>query len=153
MKKQLIIAGVIGVLAHHSAHAIDAKYREQLERSGCTQVSEAQGCDITKTKAENAKAGFGSAGTSAAHPSFNCSKATHEIEQLICSDAELAALDVSLTDLYKVVLKNTPKAAQKRLKAEQNGWVKGRNECWKADDKRACTKGEYEARINDLKDR
>jgi hypothetical protein len=40
------------------AHAINAKYRQQLERSGCTQVTEAQGCDITKTKAENAKAGF-----------------------------------------------------------------------------------------------
>ncbi len=41
-----------------SAHAINAKYAKQLERSGCTQMSEQQGCDITKTKAENAKAGF-----------------------------------------------------------------------------------------------
>jgi hypothetical protein len=41
------------------AQAINATYRKQLERSGCTQVSEAQGCDITKTKAENEKAGFG----------------------------------------------------------------------------------------------
>jgi uncharacterized protein len=89
----------------------------------------------------------------AAKPSFNCGKATHEIEQLICSDDELAALDVSLTNLYKTLLKNTPSAAQKRLKAEQSGWVKGRNDCWKATDKRACTKGEYEARINELKDR
>jgi hypothetical protein len=43
---------------HTSPHAINAKYRQQLERSGCTQASEAQGCDITKTKEENAKAGF-----------------------------------------------------------------------------------------------
>ena len=42
-----------------SAHAIDKEYRKMLERSGCTQVTEAQGCDINKTKAENAKAGFG----------------------------------------------------------------------------------------------
>jgi uncharacterized protein len=89
----------------------------------------------------------------AAKPSFNCSKATHEIEQLICNDDELAALDVSLNELYKAVMKNTPTAAQKRLKSEQIGWSKGRNDCWKADDKRACTKGEYEARINVLKDR
>lgn len=40
------------------AHAISAKYRQQLMDSGCTQVSELQGCDINKTKAENAKAGF-----------------------------------------------------------------------------------------------
>ena len=87
----------------------------------------------------------------AAKPSYNCSKATHEIEQLICSDAELAALDVSLNELYKVVLKNTPAAAQKRLKSEQIGWSKGRNDCWKLDDKHACVKGEYETRINELK--
>jgi len=41
------------------AHAIDKEYAKKLERSGCTQVTEAQGCDINKTKAENAKAGFG----------------------------------------------------------------------------------------------
>ena len=89
----------------------------------------------------------------AAKPSFNCSKASHEIEKLICSDDELAALDVSLNDLYKAVLKNTPAAAQKRLKSEQIGWSKGRNDCWKEADKRACTKDEYETRINELKDR
>lgn len=38
------------------AHAISEKYRQQLERSGCTQVTEGNGCDITKTKAENMKA-------------------------------------------------------------------------------------------------
>ncbi|MGF6189659.1 hypothetical protein [Serratia sp. 2723] len=43
------------------AHAINAKFAQQLERSGCTQVTEAQGCDIHKTKAENARAGFGAA--------------------------------------------------------------------------------------------
>ena len=41
-----------------SVCAISAKYAEQLEQSGCTQVSEAQGCDIKKSRAENAKAGF-----------------------------------------------------------------------------------------------
>jgi hypothetical protein len=58
MTRTLIIL-MTALLAHTPAHAINAKYRQQLERSGCTQVSEAQGCDITKTKKENAKAGFG----------------------------------------------------------------------------------------------
>ena len=89
----------------------------------------------------------------AGQPSFDCSKATHEIEQLICRDADLAALDRSLADLYAVVLKHTPADKQKALKAEQRGWVKGRDDCWKADDKHACAKGEYETRINELKDR
>lgn len=47
------------VFASFSAQAIDKKYAQKLERSGCTQVTEMQGCDINKTKAENAKAGFG----------------------------------------------------------------------------------------------
>ena len=58
MKKSLIIAVGTVLLANTPAHAIDAKYRQKLERSGCTQMSEMQGCDINKTKAENAKAGF-----------------------------------------------------------------------------------------------
>jgi hypothetical protein len=60
MKIQLILVAA-ALLASTSAHAIDEKYRQKLERSGCTQVSEMQGCDINKTKAENAKAGFGTA--------------------------------------------------------------------------------------------
>ena len=64
MNKKLIIATGIALLVHNSAYAINAKYRKQLERSGCTQVTEAQGCDITKTKKENAKAGFIDAGAS-----------------------------------------------------------------------------------------
>ena len=42
----------------NQAFAIDEKYRHQLEQSGCTQLSELQGCDIRKSKQENIKAGF-----------------------------------------------------------------------------------------------
>ncbi|MBM4199982.1 MAG: hypothetical protein FJ189_01685 [Gammaproteobacteria bacterium] len=58
MNKAFAITLATSLLASAPAHAINAKYRKQLERSGCTQVTEAQGCDITKTKEENAKAGF-----------------------------------------------------------------------------------------------
>lgn len=55
-----IILPVLAILivAQSPAYAINDKYRQQLEQSGCTQVSETQGCDIHKSKAENAKAGF-----------------------------------------------------------------------------------------------
>ncbi|MEE4380205.1 MAG: lysozyme inhibitor LprI family protein [Candidatus Competibacteraceae bacterium] len=89
----------------------------------------------------------------ASKPSFDCSKAEHEAEELICKDDELAALDRNLTDLYKALYKNTPASEQKLLKAEQIGWVKGRNDCWKADDQYACVKDAYEVRITELKDR
>lgn len=54
-----IVAGlfVSPFIMPEQAHAISAHYRAQLERSGCTQVTESNGtCDIHKTKAENAKA-------------------------------------------------------------------------------------------------
>lgn len=58
MKRAILPALVILIAAQSPAYAINDKYRKQLEQSGCTQVSETQGCDIHKTKAENAKAGF-----------------------------------------------------------------------------------------------
>jgi len=60
MKIQLALFAS-AILASASVQATDAKYQQQLERSGCTQVTELQGCDINKTKTENAKAGFGTA--------------------------------------------------------------------------------------------
>jgi uncharacterized protein len=89
----------------------------------------------------------------AADPSFDCAKASSETEKLICKDAELAELDQELASLYQVLLKNLPASEQKRLKAEQRGWVKGRDDCWKAADLRACVASEYRARIMELKDR
>ena len=57
MNTKLLATLGIALLAHTSAHAISDKYRQQLERSGCTQVTEAQGCDIHKSKAQNPYAG------------------------------------------------------------------------------------------------
>ncbi|MFM5556756.1 hypothetical protein [Aeromonas rivipollensis] len=61
MSRNAALIVTLTLLGMAPAHAINAKYAQQLERSGCTQVTEAQGCDIHKTKAENAAAGFGDA--------------------------------------------------------------------------------------------
>ena len=61
VKVHLAAVVVIGLTLPLVAHAIDPAYAKKLERSGCTQASELQGCNINKTKAENAKAGFGQA--------------------------------------------------------------------------------------------
>jgi hypothetical protein len=58
MRLTLIVLLGAAFLVHSNAFATNAKYQQQLENSGCTQVSELEGCDITKSKAENAKAGF-----------------------------------------------------------------------------------------------
>ena len=52
--KKLMIAIILATVAAAPAHAINAKYREQLERSGCNEMNAGQGCDIHKTKAQNA---------------------------------------------------------------------------------------------------
>ena len=91
-------------------------------------------------------------GANAATPSFDCAKATHEVEELICKDGELAELDHSLNSLYHTVLKHTPAGEQAGLKTEQRGWVKGRNDCWKSSDVRGCVLAEYRTRIDALTD-
>ena len=97
---------------------------------------------------------FGSAllpnAASAAGPSFDCSKADHDAEELICRDNELTSLDNQLAEVYHAALRNIPADEHKNLKAIQRGWIKGRNDCWKADDLRSCVKLAYESRITEL---
>jgi len=86
-------------------------------------------------------------------PAFDCSKAEHEIETLICQDEELAAKDRKLAEVYAAAIKvmegvdsGGPEAI-KELKTYQRGWIGERNECWKAEDKRQCAANIYDRRI------
>lgn len=53
MKKTLISLAALAAVSVSPAHAISEHYRAQLERSGCTQVTDGNGCDIHKTAAQN----------------------------------------------------------------------------------------------------
>jgi len=64
-------------------------------------------------------------------PAFDCARADGEVETLICRDAGLAALDRSLDGVYKAALAKARDGMAARLRADQRGWVSGRNECWK----------------------
>ena len=44
----------------------------------------------------------------ASSPSFNCAKASGQVEQLICRDAELAALDRQMAATYAKAMHNWP---------------------------------------------
>lgn len=83
--------------------------------------------------------------TGPAKPSFDCAKASGEIEQLICSNYSLAAFDSRLADVYAAELAKPD--ASKDLVVMQRGWLKGRDECWKAEDKLQCVTEEYMSRI------
>jgi len=90
----------------------------------------------------------------AAGPSYDCSKIeVNSIEEMICNDKELSALDRKLSSIYAAAAKKATNEHPPVLKAEQRGWIKGRNECWKSDDRRGCVLDEYQRRIAELQAR
>lgn len=73
------------------------------------------------------------------------------MEEIICQSPSLSAMDLKLNGVYKQALaksKNDP-----MLKAEQRGWIKGRNECWKEQDKPVCLAREYSGRMTELQNK
>lgn len=90
----------------------------------------------------------------AVNPAFDCKKvAQGSIEELICNDPELAALDLKLASVFKQASKKASNENPPVLKAEQRGWIKGRNDCWKSPDNSQCVKDAYLQRISELQAR
>ena len=82
----------------------------------------------------------------AAEPSFDCSKVDSSAEEAICASEDLAMLDQELARLYKLALDDPHLSADQisTLKAMQRGWIKGRNDCWKASvGLETCIAGSY----------
>lgn len=65
-------------------------------------------------------------------PTFDCAKAQGVVEKAICADAGLAARDRQLAAVYKAATAKARGRLADTLRADQRGWVKGRNDCWKA---------------------
>jgi uncharacterized protein len=75
------------------------------------------------------------------------------VVRLICSDAELAAMDRQVAAVYAQALKKALNQRPPVLKAEQRGWIKGRDDCWKANDVRDCVRSAYVQRMVELQAR
>ncbi|MDM0026293.1 MliC family protein [Variovorax saccharolyticus] len=90
----------------------------------------------------------------AASPSFSCARPAGAAEEAVCQDETLAALDRETARLYGLSRANAGFDSQRRseLAATQRGWIKGRDACWKADDKRSCIRDAYVVRIAELRD-
>ncbi|MEG2566046.1 MAG: lysozyme inhibitor LprI family protein [Acinetobacter sp.] len=87
--------------------------------------------------------------TANAGPSFSCSAVDKgSMEEVICQSPSLSAMDMKLNEVYKQALATSKDDPV--LKAEQRGWIKGRNECWKEEDKPACLSREYSQRMTEL---
>ncbi len=89
-------------------------------------------------------------------PSFDCAKAESSAEDLICADSDLAALDRRVAERFAAALETArgldvgARAAEDELRAFQRGWIKGRDECWKADDLHDCVAFAYLRREGEL---
>lgn len=87
-------------------------------------------------------------------PACAARPAPGSIPAMVCADPELAALDRQLNQVYAAASRRANNEHPPRLKAEQRGWIKGRDDCWKAvDDRRACVRGNYVQRIVELQAR
>jgi serine/threonine protein kinase len=77
-------------------------------------------------------------------PSFDCAKAGNNAERLVCSDSQLALLDVRMADLYRQGL--TSVADTNEFSGEQVGWLSRRDVCTDKE----CLLLAYNDRIKDL---
>jgi uncharacterized protein len=76
--------------------------------------------------------------------SFNCRTPKNSAERIVCSDRQLAALDVEAADLYQLGLRSVtdPNA----FRGEQQAWLAQRDEC----NNKACLVESYGERIREL---
>jgi uncharacterized protein YecT (DUF1311 family) len=74
--------------------------------------------------------------------SFDCTKATTKVEEMICANEELSKLDEKLSEVYTSFYYLT-----KEIKTDQRAWMKQRNTCQNTN----CIKESYQTRIQELK--
>lgn len=88
-------------------------------------------------------------------PSYPCDRAVREgsTEAIICADEVLSALDRKLASVYRQALQRAVNEQPPILRAEQRGWIKGRDQCLQSDQPDLCIGSEYERRIAALQAR
>jgi len=83
-------------------------------------------------------------------PAFDCRKASGSVEELICKEPLLAQLDRQMSVVFTAALNRYQIDNYEDPRPEQRGWIKGRNDCWKADDVHECALSSYRYRIAEL---
>ncbi|RBQ26357.1 lysozyme inhibitor LprI family protein [Arcobacter sp. CECT 9188] len=63
--------------------------------------------------------------------SFNCTKASSNVEKMICADVQLSELDSQMGNLYKKVSQNVND--KKQFLNNQRSWIKDREKCTTSD--------------------
>lgn len=90
------------------------------------------------------------ASVSSALPGANCVDPSGPVAALICRDAEVAALDRRLTEVYQRAEQSWPTDELRTLHAEQQGWIGTRRACASVGDIRGCVVTLYRHRTIEL---
>lgn len=80
-------------------------------------------------------------------PSFDCAKASNDVERTICANEQLAASDAAVAANYKQLLKYRTGKDSKVFKDEQRAWLKRRNQCGT---NVACLSDAYDFRYSEM---
>jgi uncharacterized protein len=79
--------------------------------------------------------------------SFNCAKASTQVERMICDNPRLGELDSELAEAYQIALRDSPWAsANRRIRAEQKAWIARRDRCRNP----GCVRRMYQMRLGKL---
>jgi hypothetical protein len=94
--------------------------------------------------------GAGGAGKAAGTRGSSCDCNKTEpgsIAALVCENKALSALDLKLAGVCAAAPGSAGSEHPPFLEAEQRGWIKGRDDCWKNQARRGCVRGGYLRRI------
>ncbi|WP_157836340.1 lysozyme inhibitor LprI family protein [Rheinheimera texasensis] len=87
-------------------------------------------------------------------PAFDCKQVpANSAEALICQNPRLSQLDQQLAQVFAKASTLAANEHPPQLKAEQRGWLKGRDECWKDAAQIPCMQDAYQRRIAELQAR
>lgn len=94
---------------------------------------------------------YGKPRKSPATPSFDCNEAQLNSSEIkVCKDPRLSVLDRKLNQVFRAAKFKVEETKLPIIKAEQRGWIKGRDDCWKAEDQQRCVYESYLFRIAEL---
>lgn len=80
-------------------------------------------------------------------PSFDCTRARHPSEAMICSSRSLAALDREMASLYYDHMARADEGARQLLRRSRDGFLERRDRCQQA----GCIASVYEDRIAEIR--
>jgi uncharacterized protein YecT (DUF1311 family) len=83
-----------------------------------------------------------------ARPSFNCRVARGRVEQMVCADAGLAALDRRMSSAFYAALARGDGETRAALRASRDRWLAFRNRCPSA----SCVAQAYRDRLDEIAD-